>query len=205
MSTLPKKFVYLADMDASIIQDIKYFKPDNFTGRPVVGYEADKCITLEEIALALSAIQKELIGQALSLKVFDGYRPQSAVDSFSAWTKDEDDQLMKSLYYPNISKADFFKLGYISEQSAHTRGSGIDLTLFDLETKLDLDMGTRFDFMDETSHPFSNKILGLAKNNRLYLRELMLAAGFEPLETEWWHFKYINEPYPDTYFNFPIK
>lgn len=205
MTSLPDGFVYLNDIDSSIIQDMKYFTPDNFIGRPMPGYEAAVCITLEVVAIALSEIQKELISQDLSLKVFDCYRPQLTVNEFIAWSERENDEIMKSLYYPHITKADFFKLGYVNARSAHSRGSAVDLTLVDLTRHEELDMGTRFDFMDETSHPLSKNIIGHAKANRLFLRDLMLKAGFEPLETEWWHFRYIAEPFPDTYFNFPIK
>lgn len=202
--TLKSGFVYLRDIDSSIIEDIRYATCDNITGRPVMGYQKQVCITLEVVANALSAIQKELIPQSLSLKVFDCYRPQSSVNEFIAWTQDESDQLMKSLYYPAIEKSELFSAGYFSKKSAHTRGSAVDLTIVDLNTRDELDMGTRFDFMDEMSHSLSDKVFGQAKENRMLLRSLMIKAGFEPLQTEWWHFRYINEPFPDTYFDFPI-
>jgi D-alanyl-D-alanine dipeptidase len=202
---LEKGFVYLSDIDGSIIQDIKYASRDNITGRIIKSYQAQVCITLEVIAKALASIQNELIDKSYSLKIFDCYRPQTATDDFINWSQDNNDQLMKSLYYPSVAKSDLFNLGYFSKTSAHTRGSAVDLTIVDLNTRDELDMGTRFDFMDETSNPLSEKIVGDAKENRMLLRNLMLKAGFEPVQSEWWHFRYINEPFPDTYFDFPVK
>ena len=203
--SLPSEFIYLQDVDSSINQDMRYFSENNFMGARITGYEAAVCITLRKIAAALSDIQKQLAKQSLGLKVFDCYRPQMAVDEFVVWSQNSADQKMKHLYYPNVNKADFFKLGYISNQSAHTRGSAVDLTIIELETQQELNMGTRFDFMDEMSHSLTERVQGEARKNRLLLRKLMMKAGFEPLETEWWHFRYINEPFPETYFNFPVK
>jgi len=202
---LPTHFVYLREIDPSIIQDIKYFTSDNFMGRPINGYDAPQCIFTKDAALALAKVQQQLKKQSLSLKVFDCYRPQTAVNHFIVWSKDAVDQKMKSLYYPHVNKADCFKLGYVAEKSAHTRGSAVDLTIVRLPTKIELDMGTRFDFMDESSYPLSEKIQGQARENRLLLRRLMQQYGFEPYEKEWWHFTFKNEAYPDTYFDFPVK
>lgn len=200
---LPTGFVYLKEINPTIIHDIKYFSHDNFLGRIVKGYHAAECILTKETAYALSQLQNKLLATQLSLKVYDGYRPQTAVNDFIAWSQDEHDQKMKKEYYPNINKADFFKLGYLAEQSSHTRGSTVDLTLVHLNaTSMDLDMGTPFDFMDERSHSFSSDVSEEAKSNRMFLRGLMEEAGFHPYDKEWWHFTLKNEPYPDAYFDF---
>lgn len=141
----------------------------------------------------------------LGLKVFDGYRPQITVDEFIRWSKDSNDQKMKTQYYPNINKADFFKLGYVATKSGHTRGSTVDLTIVDLKTNQELDMGTHFDFMDELSHPFNHSVTIKQYQNRQRLNQIMTKYGFIPLNTEWWHFTLKNEPFIDTYFNFPVK
>ena len=204
---LPAGFVYLKEVDSSIIQDVKYFTDNNFIGRPIKGYEAAECILTREAAHALSQLQQQLLSQNLSLKIYDGYRPQTAVDDFIAWSKDASDQKMKKDYYPNVNKADFFTLGYIAEKSTHTRGSTVDLTLVHLSANdkpVEMAMGTHFDFMDELSHPLNSNIGEKEKNNRLFLRSIMQQAGFEPYDKEWWHFTFKNDPYPDTYFNFPV-
>lgn len=205
MNELPEGFVYLEDIDSTIIQEIKYFTTDNFVGRPIKGYEAPRCILTKETALALKSLQEELRYQALGLKVFDAYRPQMAVDDFIAWSKDIKDQKMKKSFYPDVNKADFFKLNYLAEKSGHTRGSTVDLTIVRLLDKKEMDMGTPFDFMDELSHPFSKEVDASVRNNRLYFRDQMLEAGFVGVDTEWWHFTLKNEPFPETYFNFPVK
>jgi D-alanyl-D-alanine dipeptidase len=206
---LPTGFVYLKDIDASIIQEMKYLTDDNFLGRPVKGYEAAVCILTLEAAQALKLIQQKLLKHSLSLKVYDCYRPRIAVEDFISWSKDATDQKMKKAHYPNIDKADFFKLGYVAEKSSHTRGSTVDLSIvrtFGVSGKtIDLNMGTGFDFMDELSHPLTPHIQGEAHSNRLFLRKLMQEAGFMPFDKEWWHFTLKNEPFPDTYFNFPVK
>jgi D-alanyl-D-alanine dipeptidase len=202
---LPAGFVYLKEVDSSIIQDVKYFTDDNFIGRPIKGYEAAECILTQEAAHALSKLQQALLSQHLSLKVYDCYRPQIAVNDFIAWIKDTSDQKMKKDYYPNVNKADFFKLGYVAEKSGHTRGSTVDLTMIDLKTNKELDMGTQFDYMDELSHPFNRSVTSEQYQNRQLLNQAMTEYGFCSLtqhDTEWWHFTLKNEPFPDTYFNF---
>jgi D-alanyl-D-alanine dipeptidase len=197
--TLPPGFVYLKDIDPSITQDVKYFSHDNFIGRPIKGYEAAECILTKEAALALSEVQQKLKPQSLSLKIYDCYRPQSAVDDFITWSQDISDQKMKAYYYPHVDKTDFFKLNYLAAKSSHSRGSTVDLTIDGLE------MGTHFDYMDELSHPLNPNLHKKIKHNRLFLRNLMINSGFEPLYTEWWHFTLRDEPFPDTYFNFPVR
>jgi D-alanyl-D-alanine dipeptidase len=205
---LPSGFVYLRDIDSSIIQDVKYFTHDNFIGRPIKGYEVAECVLTQEAALALSKIQQQLMSQHLSLKIYDGYRPQTAVNDFIAWSRDASDQKMKKDYYPNVNKADFFTLGYLAEKSSHSSGSTVDLTLVHLSaannTPIEMTMGTRFDFMDDLSHFLSPNIREEERNNRIFLSGVMQEAGFEPYDKEWWHFSLKNEPYPDTYFDFPV-
>lgn len=205
MSTLPDGFVYLKDTDPTIAQDIKYFGSDNFLGRPVIGYEAAICILTKEAAEQLKAVQTWLRSKSLGLKVFDGYRPQMAVDDFVRWSEDVADQKMKSLYYPRINKADVFDLGYVMKKSGHTRGSTVDLTLIRLNDNEELDMGARFDFLDEFSHPSCRDVTDEQYANRMLLREAMSNHGFTPIRTEWWHFTLHDEPFKDTYFNFPVK
>lgn len=206
--SLPHGFVYLDEIDSSIILDIKYFTDDNFIGQPIKGYEAPLCILSLEAALALSSLQQKLLSQNLSFKVFDGYRPQMAVDHFVEWSK-ASDQKNKRDFYPNISKTEFFTLGYVAEKSAHTRGSAVDLTIVQLPANknsqaIELPMGTQFDFMDELSHPLNPALPEEVRNNRLFLRTLMKEGGFEPYDKEWWHFTFKPEPFPNTYFNFPV-
>lgn len=202
-------FVYLADVDPTIIQDIKYFSDDNFIGRRIAGYDAPKCILTQPAAMALAQVQQKLLTNNLSLKVFDGYRPQTAVNDFIAWGQDEQDQQQRAQFYPRVNKADFFKLGYLAEKSGHTRGSTIDLTIVQISlidgTHQALDMGTPFDFMDELSHTLNPGIQDQALANRLLLRDVMAEAGFEGYPLEWWHFTLANEPFPDTYFDFAVK
>jgi D-alanyl-D-alanine dipeptidase len=205
---LPKNFVYLKDIAPSVQQDIRYYTHNNFVGRPLPGYEDPVCILTEPTAYALLNIQKKLNKNNLGLKIFDAYRPQMTVDEFIRWSTDTHDQKMKAEYYPNINKADFFKLRYLGVKSAHTRGSTVDLTIVDLKTNQELDMGTPFDFMDELSHPFSRSVTIEQYQNRQRLDQVMTECGFYPLnaeDTEWWHFTLRDEIFPDTYFNFPVK
>jgi D-alanyl-D-alanine dipeptidase len=206
---LPKGFVYLEEVNPSIIQEMKYMTYDNFIGRPITGYENAKCILTEKAAFALSAIQEELKKQALGLKVYDCYRPQTAVQDFIRWSQDAADQKMKAHYYPNVNKADFFKLGYMAEKSGHTRGSTVDLTIVHLSSThkapIEMVMGTHFDFMDVRSHTLNEHIQGQARHNRLFLQTFMEQGGFMPYDKEWWHFTLRDEPFPETYFDFPIS
>ncbi len=203
--SLPQGFVYLNDIDKTILQDMKYLTDDNFLGRPVKGYIEPHCILTERAANALAAVQKQLKSQGLALKVFDCYRPQTAVDDFIAWSENPADQKMKERYYPHINKKDFFDLGYTAKKSSHTRGSTVDLTIVNLNDNTELDMGTIYDFMDPLSHPDNQEVSETAYKNRMILREVMTTNGFSSFDTEWWHFTLINEPYPDTYFNFDVE
>jgi len=200
-------FVYLDEIDSSILQDIKYFSDDNFMGRVVAGYKAARCVLVKEAALALATIQQQLKPHSMSLKVFDGYRPQTAVDDFIAWSKDPADQKMKEDFYPRVDKPDLFKLNYLAEKSSHSRGSTVDLTIVKLAedgSHLELEMGTPFDYLDELSHPASREVSQEAYDNRQLLLGYMEEAGFSGIETEWWHFTLKEEVFPETYFDFIV-
>ncbi len=202
---LPKDFVYLSTIDASIKSELRYISNDNFIGKPIDGYINRIVIVSKPTALALKKVQEKLVQFNLSLKVFDAYRPQQAVDHFVRWAKELSDTLMKQQYYPKVPKNKLFKLGYIAAKSGHTRGSTVDLTIVDLATGKELDMGSPYDYFSTASHPLQNKLASIQRANRLLLRNLMLSNGFKPYENEWWHFTLKNEPFPKTYFNFPIK
>ena len=198
-------FVYLKDVDASIQTELRYFSHQNFIGKPIDGYQKDCIILTKLTAEALQKIQANLKKEGLSLKVFDAYRPQQAVNHFVKWAKILNDTLMKKEYYPNVPKSQLFQLGFIASKSGHTRGSTVDITLIKLNTKKEFDMGSAYDFFGEESHPFYKKITKKQQENRLFLRKIMVENGFSSYDNEWWHFTLKNEPFPNTYFNFPIK
>lgn len=202
---LPAGFVYLDQVDPTILQDIRYATSENFTGRRVKGYKRARCILSAEAARQLAKAQHILAKQSLGIKVIDGYRPKQAVSDFMRWSQNARDQRMKAEYYPNVNKKDLFALEYIAPKSAHTRGSAVDITLVQLPSATELDMGTHVDFLDERSYSMSKNISPTAQRNRVILRSAMEAAGFKPTRTEWWHFSLIREPFPDTYFDFPVK
>jgi len=207
-SKLPQGFVYLADIAPEIEQYAMYAKEDNFLGCVVTGYERETVVCTEQSAQALKKVNAELNKFNLGLKVFDAYRPQRAVNHFKEWSLDASDQLCKADYYPNINKKDLFDKGYIALLSGHSRGSTIDLTIIDLKTRKELDMGTRIDFMDELAHTENPNISSEAKKNRLMFRLIMEKYGFENYPKEWWHFTLKNEPFPrkpEDHFDFPIR
>lgn len=203
----PKGFVYLHTIDPTIIQEIRYAGYDNFLGRPVRGYLAPVCITQEKIAQSLQKVQQKLLQNNQSLVVFDAYRPQDAVNHFVEWAEDVSDQIQKNAYYPNVDKRDVFTLGFIAKKSQHSRGCAVDLSIAtrnkDGSYTL-LDMGTPFDFFDDSSHTMNPNISNGAAQNRSLLKGLMEEAGFQNYSKEWWHYSYTDELYPDTYFNFPV-
>lgn len=201
----PKDFVYLSEINSSIIMELRYISEENFIGKPIDGYLKPKIIVTKPTAIALNKIQLELKKIGLGLKIFDAYRPQQAVDHFVRWAKVLNDTLMKAKYYPNVPKSQLFKLGYIASKSGHSRGSTVDLTIINLETKQELDMGSSYDFFGDISHPFNKRITKDQQKNRMLLREVMLKNDFIPYENEWWHFTLKNEPFPKKYFNFPIE
>jgi D-alanyl-D-alanine dipeptidase len=198
-------FGYVQEVIPSIVVEARYATDRNFTGRKVPGYTSSRIMLTHEALAALANVQAELKPQGLGLKVYDGYRPQRAVDSFVAWCADEGDTLTKRIYYPDLAKKDIIPNGYIWVKSGHTRGSTVDLTLVELATKAELDMGTPWDFFGPQSWTTYNGITAAQKANRKLLADVMKKHGFKPVLEEWWHFTLINEPYPDTYFDFVVE
>ena len=203
--TLPKGFSYVSEIDATIKKELRYATSNNFIGKPIDGYLKDSLIISTPAAKALKEIQTKLILSGLSLKIFDAYRPQQAVDHFVRWAKVMNDTLMKQLYYPDVQKSELFTLGFIASKSGHTRGSTVDLSIVDVKTNKEVDMGSSYDFFGEKSHPFYKKITEAQMKNRMLLRTIMIKNGFIPYDNEWWHFTLKDEPYPTTYFNFLIE
>lgn len=198
------RFVLLADYVPSVIQEIRYHSSYNFIGDRINGYEEPVALCTLECARALKGVAVELLVQGYRLKIFDAYRPTTAVKHFVLWGIEDADQRMKQYFYPDIDKTDTFKLGYIASQSSHSRGSTVDLTLFDMATGHEVDMGSPFDMFGEVSHPSYTGITEQQYNMRMLLRRAMERGGFVPYECEWWHFTLGEEPYPDTYFSFPV-
>lgn len=204
-SNLEDGFSYIKNKIPTIETDIRYFGSHNFTGRPVVGYEAPVAILSTKATLALEKVQNELNQKGLGLKVFDAYRPQRAVTSFEVWARDINDTIAKQEFYPDIDKKDLFVLNYIASKSGHTRGSTLDLTVINLQTKQELDMGSPFDLFGTISHHNTTEITPQQKENREILRKMMLKNGFKDYAEEWWHYTLIDEPFPETYFDFVVK
>jgi len=202
---LPEGFVYVTDVIPTAILEIRYCSEDNFVGTVIDGYHAPKAILTEEAAQALKKAADILYEKGYYIKIFDAYRPQRAVDHFTRWAQDLDDTKMKEKYYPNLDKSVLFKQGYIAERSGHSRGSTVDLTLVDISTGEELDMGSGFDFFGEISNHGTDLITKEQEKNRNILRDAMVAAGFEPYSAEWWHYTLKDEPYPDKYFDFPVQ
>lgn len=203
--TLPIDFVYLSDVDTSIHKELRYLEANNFIGKQIDGYKNNCVIMSKETAFALKKVQTVLMMKGLSLKIFDAYRPQQAVDHFVKWAKVLEDTLMKKQYYPKVPKSQLFNLGFIASKSGHTRGSTVDLTIIDVKTGKELDMGSPYDFFGNESHPFYKKITKNQIENRMLLRKIMLENGFKPYDNEWWHFTLKAETFPKTYFNFPVE
>ncbi len=225
----PENFVALRTVDPTILQEMRYFTPHNFVGEPIDGYRQPLCILTRPAAEALHQAQKRLLRQGYTLKVYDCYRPQRAVDHFVRWAEDLDDQAMKGEFYPDVDKTRLFEDGYIAEKSGHSRGSTMDLTIVRLPTKPtrpyvpgeplvpcyapqderfpdnSADMGTGFDCFDPLSHTLDPRIQGEQRANRLLLKSTLEALGFVNLAEEWWHYTYKPELYPDTYFDFPVS
>jgi D-alanyl-D-alanine dipeptidase len=225
----PKDFVALSTVDPTIIQEMRYFTRHDFVGERIDGYEQPICILTRPAAEALHQAQTTLRRQGYSLKVYDCYRPQRAVDHFVRWAEDLNDQSMKAEFYPNVDKTRLFADGYIAEKSGHSRGSTMDLTIVKLPARPthpyvpgqplvpcyapqeqrfpdnSIDMGTGFDCFDTLAHTLDPRIQGQQRANRLLLKSTMEKAGFVNLAEEWWHYTYQPEPYPNTYFNFPVS
>ena len=197
-------FVLLADYVPAIIQEIRYYSTFNFIGDRIDGYEEPVALATKDAARALKEVSNEMFVRGYRLKVFDAYRPVMAVKHFILWGIEDEDIRMKPYFYPEIEKQDTFRLGYIAKQSSHSRGSAIDLTLLDMKTGKELDMGSPFDRFSEVSHPDYRGITDQQYENRMILQHTMVRNGFVPYECEWWHFMLKDEPFPDTYFNFPV-
>jgi zinc D-Ala-D-Ala dipeptidase len=225
----PGAFVSLHDVDPSIVIEMRYLTSHNFIGRRIPGYRENVCLLTRPAAEALKQVQAAVRARGYTVKVYDCYRPQRSVDAFVKWAKDLDDNRMKAEFYPRVRKRVLFKEGYIASQSGHSRGSTVDLTLVKLPVRRQeryrrgdrlrdcaaparkrfrdnsIDMGTGYDCFDPLSHPYNGRVRGKQRANRLKLRKPMIAAGFKALETEWWHFTLRDEPYPETFFDFPIE
>lgn len=202
---LPEGFVHLTEVDSTIQTELRYITKNNFIGKPIDGYLKTTVIVTSKTANALKEVQQILQKKGLSLKIFDAYRPQKAVNHFVKWARVLGDTLMKEDYYPRVPKSELFKQGYIASKSGHTRGSTVDLTIVNTKTGEELDMGSPYDFFGQESHTYFKNLSSEQKKNRLYLREIMLEKGFKPYNNEWWHFTLRNEPFPKTYFSFPIE
>ena len=201
-------FVDVAKAVPGVVVSARYAGCDNFIGTPISGYMADKIVVSKPVAAALAAVQAEISAQGLALKLFDGYRPQSAVDHFMRWTADPSDNMNKSAYYPEVDKANLVKLGYLAEKSGHSRGGSVDLTLVerdDNDTWIELNMGSSWDLFDPKSHVGSTLVGAGAQANRKKLAKVMHKHGFKPYNEEWWHFTLDPEPYPNEYFDFSIE
>jgi D-alanyl-D-alanine dipeptidase len=201
----PDSFVDAATVVPSLQVEMRYAEAHNFVGRRVDGYAAPVCVLTRETADALARAQAELAPRGLGLKVYDCYRPRRAVEHFARWAADLSDQSTKAEFYPNVDKTRLFELGYIAERSGHSRGSTVDLTIIDLATGAEIDMGSAFDLFDTRSWPTDQTVSAIARTNRLMLQSLMTRHGFRPLREEWWHFTLNEEPYPETYFDFVVR
>jgi zinc D-Ala-D-Ala dipeptidase len=225
---IPEGFVEIREIIPDVILDLRYLTNHNFLGVPVEGYKAQKCYITRVAADSLAKVQSELRKFSLSLKIYDAYRPQRAVDHFVKWGKDLSDTVTKKEFYPTVDKGRLFADGYIAEKSGHSRGSTVDLTIvpipipfqpeFDIKNQCEcyesvekrfkdnsLDMGTGFDCFHALSHTENKELTAQQKVNRLLLKSLMDKYGFRNLAEEWWHYTLRNEPFPKTYFDFEIK
>ncbi len=194
-----------ASLVPGLVVDMRYAGAANFVGRPIAGYDAPVCLLTRAAASALARVQQTLAPFGLGLKVFDCYRPQRAVADFVRWARDPTDQIRKGEHYPNVDKSALFALGYIAERSGHSRGATVDLTLVDLASAAELDMGSGYDVFDPISWPAAPGLAGPQRAHRLLLRSAMQSAGFRPYDKEWWHFTLVGEPFPDTYFDVPVS
>ena len=220
------QFVTITDVVPDVILEIRYFSTYNFVGSRIDGYEEPTALLTKQAADSLKAVSDDVVQQGYRLKIYDAYRPQKGVDHFVRWAANLPDTLMKAYFYPDLDKSVLFDQEYIMEKSGHTRGSTLDLTLFDMATEKELDMGGTFDWFGPESHPDfcgnpetgeytgdnskspanpKRSITPEQFKNRMILRQAMLRHGFKPFDTEWWHFTLKNEPFPDTYFTFPVK
>ena len=200
-----KYFSLVTDVDPRILLEIRYYSAYNFVGERIDGYKAPVAYLTKQAALALKAANDEFYSKGYTIKVYDAYRPQTAVNHFVRWGKNLQDVKMKSFFYPQVDKSELFNEGYIAAKSGHSKGSTIDLTIVNLTTGKELDVGEHFDFFGEISHPDSKQVSAAQYNNRMLLQQVMVRHGFRALDTEWWHFTLNNEPFTDTYFDFPVE
>ena len=201
----PSGFVLISDYVPGVIQEIRYHSTYNFVGERIDGYEEPVALITIEAARALKSVANEMNVQGYRLKIFDAYRPLCAVKHFVLWGIEDQDIRMKPYFYPDLQKQELFSGGYIASRSSHTRGSTVDLTLLDMATGKELDMGSPFDLFSGISHPDSRQVTDEQYANRMTLQSVMVRNGFEPIDCEWWHFTLQDEPYPDTYFEFPVS
>ena len=201
-----KDFVLLSEAIPDAILEIRYYSTYNFVGERIHGYQEPVAILTKEAAAALKAVSDEVIAQGYRLKIYDAYRPQRAVGHFKNWAENLSDTRMKEFFYPDVEKSTLFQKGYISAKSGHSRGSTVDLTLFDMRTGKEADMGGTFDHFGPESHAAYTETLTKEQiKNRQILRDAMENHGFKGIKTEWWHFTLKNEPFPETYFDFPVE
>ncbi len=203
---IQKNFTLISDVVPDVIQEIRYFSSYNFIGERIAGYEEPVAILSRPAAEALKKVSDDLSEIGFRLKIFDAYRPVRAVDHFVRWAGDENDLRMKPYFYPDVDKANLFDLGYIAYRSGHSRGSTVDLTLLNMKTGREVSMGSPFDYFGKRSRTeFLKHLTEEEIQNRFFLRDTMMKHGFLPYEAEWWHFTLKDEPFPDTYFDFPVS
>lgn len=197
-------FVSVSAAIPDVLLDIRYYSTYNFVGDRIDGYRQPIAILTREAAQALARVNEDVMKKGYRLKIYDAYRPQAAVEHFMRWAGDLNDTRMKAYFYPEINKEQIIPQGYVAERSGHSRGSTVDLTLVEMLGGRDADMGGPFDYFGALSHGVFPGVTAAQRENRALLRDVMLAHGFRALDTEWWHFTLQNEPFPDTYFDFPV-
>ncbi|MFZ0425539.1 MAG: M15 family metallopeptidase [Xanthobacteraceae bacterium] len=200
----PASFVDAATLVPGLVTDMRYAGSHNFTGRPVDGYAAPRCLLTREAASALAAAAREFAPQGLVIKAFDCYRPVRAVMNFIRWARDLGDTAAKAEFYPAVDKRTLFRDGYIASHSGHSRGSTIDLTLAHKSGE-ELDMGTPFDFFSPKSWTADPSVTPAQDANRMLLATTLRRHGFHGYDKEWWHFTLMHEPFPETYFDFLVN
>jgi zinc D-Ala-D-Ala dipeptidase len=203
--TRPPSFVDVSTVVPNLVVEMRYLGSNNFVGKPIEGSEKPVCYLTREAAAALAEVARDLESKGLAIKAFDCYRPVRAVAHFARWARDLNDQARKAEYYPQVDKRTLFRDGYIASRSGHSRGSTLDMSLVRRADGKELDMGTPFDFFSARSAPADKTVSTEAQASRRLLADAMRRRGFMPYNKEWWHFTLRNEPFPDTYFDFPIR